>query len=120
MGSLRKKIDSTHDRVPIVERRALTNLLVGSSEVAEQAMQKEQYQVALELYTAIADFAKSAPGAHLGMACALAKMGKSKEALTEAKRAIDAGLPRTDVRSAPELAGLLQKPEWQALLTPAN
>jgi dienelactone hydrolase len=120
MGSLRKKIDSTHDRVPIIERRALTSLLVGSSEVAEQAMKKEQYQVALDLYTAIADFAKSAPGAHLGMACALAKMGKKKEALIEAKRAIEAGLPRENVRSAPELAGLLQKPEWQALLTPAN
>jgi dienelactone hydrolase len=120
MASLRKKIDSIHDRDPIVERRALTDLLVGSSEVAEQAMKKGQYDLALELYTAMIDFAKSAPGAHLGKACALAKMGKNKDALTEAKLAIDAGLPRDSVRSAPELAGLIQKPEWQALLTSSN
>ena len=120
MASLRKKIDSIHDHDPIIERRALTDLLIGSSEVAEQAMKKEQYDLAVELYTAMIDFAKRAPGAHLGKACALAKMGKSKEALAEAKRAIEAGLPRENVRSAPELAGLIQKPEWQALLTSAN
>jgi len=120
MASLRKKIDSIHDRDPIIERRSLTDLLVGSSEIAEQAMNKGQYQLALELYTAMVDFAKKAPGAHLGKACALAKMGKNKDAFAEAKLAIEAGLPREHVRSAPELAGLVQKPEWQALLTSAN
>jgi hypothetical protein len=47
-------------------------------------------------------------------------MGKNKDAFAEAKLAIEAGLPREHVRSAPELAGLVQKPEWQALLTSAN
>jgi dienelactone hydrolase len=120
MASLRKKIDSIHDRDPIVERRALTDLLIGSSEVAEQAMKKGQYELALELYTAMIDFAKSVPRAHLGKACALAKMGKNKDALAEAKLAIQSGLPRDSIRSAPELAGLINKPEWQALLTFAN
>jgi len=120
MASLRKKIDGTHDREPLVERRALTGLLIGSSEVAGQALRKGQYELALDLYTAIADFAKKAPGAHLGKARALAKMGKHKDALAEAKLAIAAGVTPGDVRSAPELAGLLQKPEWQALLTSAN
>jgi tetratricopeptide (TPR) repeat protein len=120
MAALRKKIDSIHDRDPVVERRTLAGLLAGSSEVAEPAMQKGQYELALELYTAIADFAKSAPGAYLGKARALAKMGKQKDALAAAKQAIEAGLPRDNVRSAPELAGLIQKPEWQALLTSAN
>lgn len=120
MASLRKKIDGIHDRDPIVERRALTDLLIGSSEVAEQAMKKGQYELAAELYTAMIAFAKSAPGAHLGKACALAKMGKNKDALAEATLAVQAGLPRDTVRSAPELAGLIEKPEWQALLTSAN
>lgn len=120
MAALRKKIDSIHDRDPVVERRALSGLLAGSSEIAEQVMQRGQYDLALELYTAIAEFAKHAPGAHLGKACALAKLGKQKEALAAAKQAIEAGLPRDSLRSAPELAGLIQKPEWQALLTPAN
>jgi hypothetical protein len=120
MASLRKKIDGIHDRDPVVERRALTDLLIGSSEVAEQAMKKGQYELAAELYTAMIDFAKSAPGAHLGKACALAKMGKNKDALAEAKLAVQAGLPRDAVRAAPELAGLINKPEWQALLTFAN
>jgi dienelactone hydrolase len=120
MGTLRKKIDSIHDRDPIIERRALTGLLAGSFEVAGLALGKGKYDLALDLFTAIVDFAKKAPGAHLGKARALAKMGKQKDALAEAELAIAAGVTRDDVRSAPELAGLIHKPEWQALLTSAN
>jgi hypothetical protein len=80
-------------------------------------MQNRQYDVALELYTAIIDFAKSAPGAHLGKARALASMGKRKDALAETKLALEGGVPVDAVRSSPELASLLEKPEWRDLLS---
>src|SRR5262249_7472114 len=119
-SSLRKRIDSTKDHDPIVERRLLGGLLAFCSETADPLMDRGQYDLALDLYTAIADFAKSAPRAYLGKARAPAKLGKQKEALAAARKAVDAGLPKETVRTAPELANLLQKPEWQALLTPAN
>jgi tetratricopeptide (TPR) repeat protein len=118
LSSLRKKIDSLPDgRQKLLLRRRLGGLLAFCSEYAEPVMQNRQYDVALELYTAIIDFAKSAPGAHLGKARALASMGKRKDALAETKLALEGGVPVDAVRSSPELASLLEKPEWRDLLS---
>jgi hypothetical protein len=118
LSSLRKKIDALPDgHQKSLQRRKLGGLLAFCSEYAEPVMQNRQYDIALELYTAVVDFAKSAPGAHLGKARALASMGKHKDALAETKLALAGGVPAEAVRSSPELASLLEKPEWRDLLS---
>jgi tetratricopeptide (TPR) repeat protein len=118
LSSLRKKIDSLPDgRQKSLLRRRLGGLLAFCSEYAEPVMQNRQYDIALDLYTAVIDFAKAAPGAHLGKARVLAKMGKDKDALAETKLALQGGVPADAVRSSPELASLLEKPEWRDLLS---
>jgi dienelactone hydrolase len=118
LSSLRKKIDSLPDgRQKSLLRRRLGGLLAFCSEYAEPVMQDRHYDIALDLYTAVIDFAKSAPGAHLGKARALASMGKQKDALAETKLALAGGVPADAVRSSPELASLLEKPEWRDLLS---
>lgn len=124
MASLRKKIDAEGERKsPLLThyRRTLSGMFAAVIEVgAEPLMRKRQYDLALELYDAITDFAKIAPGAYLGKARAYAAMGKQKQALEEAKTALAKGVPPDALRATEELKPLLSKPEWQALLTTAN
>lgn len=119
MSSLRKKIDATPDGAPakIALRRQLGILFMLGFETTGSLLGHKKYEPALEILTAIADFAKSAPGAHLGKARALAALGKQKEALLAAKLARAGGLPAEALR-VPELEPLLDKPEWRTLLTP--
>jgi dienelactone hydrolase len=114
-SSLRKDADKQDGPDQVISRRMLGAVLTSAMETAERMMRDARYDVALDLYTTVADFARKPAGAHLGVARVYAKQGKSKEALSAARLAIDHGASVNDFRSAPEFAALLDRPEWQQL-----
>jgi dienelactone hydrolase len=115
MSSLRKEADKGANADQIVVRRMLGAVLIAAMETADRMLRDGRYDVSLDLYRAVADFARKPAGAHFGMARVYAKQGKSKEALSAARMAFEHGATADDFRSVPEFSALLDRPEWQQL-----
>jgi hypothetical protein len=116
MANARKRIDKS-EHPDAMDQRMLASMLAGCWETAERALPAGNADAAVELFQAMVEFSRTPSGGHLGLARAYAVLGNEKKALAEAKVALAAGLPPEALKTAPEIAKWLQKPEWQALLT---
>jgi len=116
MANMRKRIDKS-EHPDAMDQRTLASMLAGCWETAERALTAGNAEAAIELFQAMVEFSRTPSGGHLGLAKAYAVQGNEKKSLSEAKAAVAAGLPPEALKTAPEVAKWLKKPEWQALLT---
>jgi predicted esterase len=118
MGNLQRQISSSYgkgDAQDLVQRRALSGLVIQAFEAGQSSMDQKKYDVALHFFDLVVAGSHNQGWGHYHRARAYAAMADKKHSLAELKSASEAGFQDPSALAAPEFTSVQQEPEFQEL-----